>query len=171
VKIWGNPMNKLTALANPGTHPDGDGLFLKVHKRGGASWLLRLQRDGKRQDIGLGSAKLLPLGEARQKACELRKAIKIDRRDVLAERKDEAAARVAFRDAARQYHAENAAGWKSAIYAPRSGAGISDAKAPVEWIAERAFAHQRRDSLARGASGLVGRMGPGFSRQADGLHG
>jgi integrase len=116
-------MKKLTALAvkaalaNPGTYQDGDGLFLKVDKRGGASWLLRLQRDGKRQDIGLGSAKLLPLAEAREKANELRKAVKIDRRDVLAERKSEAAAKVTFRDAARQYHSENAAGWKSAIYA------------------------------------------------------
>lgn len=116
-------MKKLTALAikaalaNPGTYQDGDGLFLKVDKRGGAYWLLRLQRDGKRQDIGLGSAKLLPLVEARQKASELRKAVKIDRRDVLAERKSEAAAKVTFREAARQYHKENAAGWKSAIYA------------------------------------------------------
>ena len=116
-------MKKLTALAikaalaNPGTYQDGDGLFLKVDKRGGAYWLLRLQRDGKRQDIGLGSAKLLPLVEARQKASELRKAVKIDRRDVLAERKSEAAAKVTFREAARQYHRENAAGWKSAIYA------------------------------------------------------
>lgn len=116
-------MKKLTALAikaalaNPGTYQDGDGLFLKVGKRGGASWLLRLQRDGRRQDIGLGSAKLLSLAEARQKANELRKAIKIDRRDVLAERKDEAGAKVTFREAARQYHRENAAAWKSAIYA------------------------------------------------------
>ncbi len=53
-------MGKLTAvavkaaLANPGTYQDGDGLFLKVGKTGAASWLLRLQRDGKRQDIGLG---------------------------------------------------------------------------------------------------------------------
>ena len=116
-------MGKLTAvavkaaLANPGTYQDGDGLFLKVDKRGGASWTLRLQRDGKRQDIGLGSAKLLSLAEARNKASGYRKAVKIERRDVLAERKDEAAAKVTFRDAARQYHAENEAGWKSAVYA------------------------------------------------------
>ncbi|MBJ7439296.1 MAG: tyrosine-type recombinase/integrase [Sphingopyxis sp.] len=115
-------MGKLTAvavkaaLANPGTYQDGDGLFLKVDKRGGASWLLRLQRDGKRQDIGLGSAKLITLAEVRQKASELRKAIKIERRDVLAERKDEAAAKVTFREAARQYHAANEAGWKSEVY-------------------------------------------------------
>jgi integrase len=116
-------MGKLTAvavkaaLANPGTYQDGDGLFLKVDKRGGASWLLRLQRDGRRQDIGLGSAKLITLAEVRQKASELRKAIKIDRRDVLVERKDEAAAKVTFREAAREYHMANEAGWKSKVYA------------------------------------------------------
>lgn len=115
-------MGKLTAVAvkaaltNPGTYQDGEGLFLKVDKRGGAYWLLRLQRDGKRQDIGLGSAKLLALAEARQKASGLRKAVKIDRRDVLAEKKDEAAAKVTFAVAARQYHTENAAGWKSSVY-------------------------------------------------------
>jgi integrase len=115
-------MGKLTAmavkaaLANPGTYQDGDGLFLKVDKRGGASWTLRLQRDGKRQDIGLGSARLLTLAEAREKAGGLRKAIKIERRDVLAERKDEAAAKVTFREAAQAYHEENKAGWKSKIY-------------------------------------------------------
>ena len=101
-------MGKLTAVAvkaalsNPGTYQDGEGLFLKVDKRGGAYWLLRLQRDGKRQDIGLGSAKLLTLAEARQKASGLRKAVKIDRRDVLAEKRDEAAATVTFRVAARR---------------------------------------------------------------------
>lgn len=120
--MWGNDVGKLTAvavkahLANPGTYQDGDGLFLKVDKRGGASWTLRLQRDGKRQDIGLGSARLLSLAEARDKANSLRKAVKVERRDVLAEKKDEAAAKVTFREAARQYHAENEAGWKSAIY-------------------------------------------------------
>lgn len=116
-------MGKLTAvavkaaLANPGTYQDGEGLFLKVDRRGGAYWLLRLQRDGKRQDIGIGSAKLLSLAEARQKASGLRKAVKIDRRDVLAEKNDETAAKVTFSMAARQYHSENEAGWKSAVYA------------------------------------------------------
>jgi len=104
------------ALANPGTYQDGDGLFLKVGKSGAASWLLRLQQDGKRRDIGLGSAKLLTLAEAREKAGQLRKAIKVEKRDVLAERKDEAAAKVTFSAAARQYHTENEAGWKSAVY-------------------------------------------------------
>jgi integrase len=115
-------MGKLTAIAvkaaltNPGTYQDGEGLFLKVDKRGGASWLLRIQRDGKRQDIGLGGAKLLTLAEARNKAFGLRKAVKLDNRDILIEKKDEAAAKISFREAACQYHEENKAGWKSAVY-------------------------------------------------------
>ena len=50
-------MGKLTAvavkaaLANQGTYQDGDGLFLKVDKRGGAYWNLRLQQDGKRRNL------------------------------------------------------------------------------------------------------------------------
>ncbi len=106
-----------TALATPGTYQDGDGLLLKVSKTGAASWLLRLQRDGKRKDIGLGSAKLVTLAMARDKARELRMAVKVERRDILAERRDVIAAQVTFREAAKQYHAENANGWKSATYA------------------------------------------------------
>ena len=67
------------ALANPGAYQDGDGLFLKVGKIGLASWLLRLQQDGKRRDIGLGSAKLVTLADAREKANELRKAMKVEK--------------------------------------------------------------------------------------------
>ena len=123
-------MGKLTAiavkahLATPGTYQDGDGLFLKVDKRGGASWLLRLQHDGKRRDIGIGSAKLVTLAIAREKARELRIAVKVERRDVLAERKDANAAKVTFKEAAIQYHAENEGGWKSKTYARQWLAGL-----------------------------------------------
>lgn len=115
-------MGKLTALAvkallsNPGSYHDGDGLVLKVDKRGGAYWFLRLQRDRRRQDIGLGSVRQVSLSHARMKAAELRWAVKMEGRDILAERKEEAAAAVTFREAAEQYHRENEAGWKSATY-------------------------------------------------------
>jgi integrase len=116
-------MGKLTAisvkaaLATPGTFQDGDGLFLKVKPSGAASWYLRIQRDGKRRDIGIGSAKLITLSMARDKARQARMAVKVERRDILAERKDAAAAKVTFREAAIQYHAENEGGWKSRTYA------------------------------------------------------
>lgn len=123
-------MGKLTAisvkaaLATPGTYQDGDGLFLKVTGTGAASWILRIQRDGKRRDIGIGSAKLITLAIARDKAADLRKAVKVERRDVLAERRDAASAQVTFREAAIQYHAENKGGWKSKIYARQWLAGL-----------------------------------------------
>ena len=116
-------MGKLTAIAvkaamaTLGTYQDGDGLFLKVSGKGAASWKLRVQHDGKRRDIGIGSAKLVTLAMAREKARELRVAVKIDRRDILAERKDASAAKVTFREAAIQYHTENEGSWKSRIYA------------------------------------------------------
>lgn len=120
-------MGRLTATAvkayllKSGTYQDGDGLFLKVRAdraggAGSAQWLMRIQRDGKRQDVGLGSAKTVTLAQARARADELRNAVKVGKRDVLAEKKDEAAAKITFRVAARQYHAENEAGWKSAVY-------------------------------------------------------
>ena len=111
-----------SVLANPGVHSDGDGLFLKVRadragNAGSAQWFVRIQFDGKRRDYGLGGSKLMSLAEAREAARELRRAIKVERRDVLSERRDQAAATITFREAAKIYHAENEAGWKSAVYA------------------------------------------------------
>ncbi|MFT5328941.1 MAG: integrase [Parasphingorhabdus sp.] len=124
----GHGMAKLTAtalrsaLSRPGVHGDGNGLFLKVRSdkagnAGSAQWFVRIQLDGKRRDYGLGSSKLVSLADARDAARELRKAIKIERRDVLTERRDQAAAMTTFCEAAKNYHAENEAGWKSAVYA------------------------------------------------------
>lgn len=115
-------MGKLTAtfvkanLKVPGSYQDGDGLFLKVDKRGGASWYLRVMRDGKRRDISLGSAKLISLAEARAMGVLTRKAVKVEGRDIIAERRKSKAQGVTFRQAAERYHAENKGGWKSAGY-------------------------------------------------------
>lgn len=110
-------MGKLTAnevkasLSKPGTYSDGDGLFLKVSKTGGASWLLRVQHDGKRRDIGLGSAKLVTLAAARAKAAEARKAIREDGRDLIAEKRKAKAEAVTFRQAALKYHETHKDQW------------------------------------------------------------
>lgn len=57
-------MPKLTALkvksAKPGRHADGEGLYLLVKPTGAKSWLLRIQMDGKRRDVGLGSVDTSP---------------------------------------------------------------------------------------------------------------
>lgn len=52
---------------------DGNGLYLKVDANGSKRWVQRLVIQGKRRDIGLGSASLVTLAEAREKALEGRK--------------------------------------------------------------------------------------------------
>jgi integrase len=51
------------------------GLYLSVGEENARSWLLRYSFDGKRRHLGLGSAELLTLAEAREKAHEQRKLI------------------------------------------------------------------------------------------------
>lgn len=69
-------MPSLTALrvknAKPGRHADGRGLYLLVRESGSRSWVLRTQVNGKRQDLGLGSAARISLAQARTKAEEAR---------------------------------------------------------------------------------------------------
>jgi integrase len=127
-------MSKLTALtiknAKPGRHADGGGLYLLVKPTGGKSWLLRIQVDGKRRDIGLGSfdplprtnkaddtvaipilhRKILTLAEAREKAGLLRAAAKAGL-DPVAERDRERRSIPTFRKAAKEAHAALKEGW------------------------------------------------------------
>lgn len=102
-------MGNLTAnevkafLSKPGTYQDGDGLFLKVDKRGGASWLVRIQHQGKRRDYTIGTAKLVTLANARIEAVKLREAVRIKGRDPVAEKRKTKAETVSFKEAADAY--------------------------------------------------------------------
>ena len=72
-------MGRLSATAVkaaklPGRYGDGDGLYLLVSRAGARSWVCRVQKDGKRRDIGLGSAKKVSLAVARERpghACSI----------------------------------------------------------------------------------------------------
>lgn len=72
-------MGKLTAKAvtalGPGRHHDGDCLLLEVRPTGSRSWLARVRHNGKRRDIGLGSASVISLARARERCREVRTAI------------------------------------------------------------------------------------------------
>ena len=73
-------LNRLTArraatLAEPGRHSDGGGLYLNVTPSGARSWLFMWKKDGKRREMGLGSAASVPLASAREKAAECRKLV------------------------------------------------------------------------------------------------
>ena len=110
-------MGKLTAvkirsLTEPGRYSDGDGLFLEINGKGAASWILRVQNNGKRQDIGLGSTKSVSLKDARDAAFATRQKI-AQGIDPVAERRQERQAIPTFREAAKLVHEEHEKAWKN----------------------------------------------------------
>lgn len=64
---------KVESLKEPGMHGDGEGLYLRVGATGCKSWILRTVVYGRRRDLGIGSALLVSLAEAREAARALRK--------------------------------------------------------------------------------------------------
>jgi integrase len=108
-------MGKLTDLkvknAKPGVHGDGAGLYLRVKPSGAKSWVLRVQFNGRRQDIGLGGYPAdRSLTEAREEAYRLRK---LARRggNALAERDREKLIIPTFAEAVTAAHEELSKGW------------------------------------------------------------
>ena len=107
-------MGRLTAMAvknaKAGRHGDGLGLYLLVKETGARSWMLRVQQNGKRRDIGLGSIAALSLAEARDKAAILRKHA-LNGRDPIAERDRDRRPTPTFREAFKATHEALKAGW------------------------------------------------------------
>lgn len=128
-------MPALTAAAirnaKPGRHADGQGLYLLVKPTLAKTWVLRVQVDGRRRDIGLGSViaedKLkrpsaigedipleqrsrLTLAEARELAARLRNVAKAGR-DPAAERRRDRSPPPSFKEAAIKAHAALAPSW------------------------------------------------------------
>lgn len=109
-------MGKLTdtavkAAKEPGRYGDGDGLFLNVKRTGARSWVVRVQKNDKRRDIGIGGYPKVPLALARKRAAEIRSQMEAGV-DPVAERK-RAAGIPTFRLAAASVHAEHKAGWRN----------------------------------------------------------
>lgn len=117
------------------TFQDGDGLILSCAPTGAKSWVLRVQVEGKRRDIGLGTVdadgagrnafgaednrladtslmlkRSLTLAEAREKAAALRKLAKAGADPVL-ERDKERKRIPTFAEALKAAHADLAQGW------------------------------------------------------------
>ena len=85
-------MAKLTALsvkalAKPGRHGDGGGLYLHVAPSGTKSWVQRIVIKEKRRDIGLGAYPSVTLAQARSLAADNRSAVS-EGRDPLSEKRE-----------------------------------------------------------------------------------
>jgi integrase len=111
-------MSKLTALkirslTNPGRYTDGRGLMVVIGKDGSRKWVLRVQVNGKRRDIGLGPVADVPLADAREAATEMRRQIRLGV-DPVAERRKTRTRIPTFRDAALSVHDEHKPSWRNA---------------------------------------------------------
>ncbi|MBY0227617.1 MAG: tyrosine-type recombinase/integrase [Hyphomicrobium sp.] len=95
-----------------GRYGDGDGLYLVVDPSGAARWVLRIQSNGRRRDIGLGGAKIVTLGEARDLAHEVRRKAKSGI-DPVAARRAERHGVPTFAAIAKIVHREHHSGWRN----------------------------------------------------------
>lgn len=100
-------LNKLTAAevvnASPGWLSDGGGLFARADGEGRKRWIFRYTFDGRKKEIGLGSAKAVTLANARAEAKKLRHAV-AQGRDPLAERRHAVAVAAATKTFAEVAH-------------------------------------------------------------------
>lgn len=102
--------------AKPGRHVDGRGLCLLVKDSGARTWVLRMQRNGRRRDYGLGSALEVSLAEAREAAAALRRKVRAGD-DPVAERRRARKVIPSFETAARECYEALKEGWKNRRYA------------------------------------------------------
>lgn len=102
--------------AGPGRHGDGNGLYLVVSETGSRKWVLRIQVNGRRRDIGLGSASNIGLAEVREAAEDLRRAVRRGE-DPLVEKRRSKAIIPTFSETAKQVHKEHAPSWKNKKHA------------------------------------------------------
>lgn len=110
----------LTALkvknAKPGRHTDGRGLCLLVKDSGARTWVLRMQKDGRRRDYGLGSGQEVTLAEAREAATALRRKVR-EGNDPIAERRRARKIIPSFETATRDCYEALKEGWKNKRHA------------------------------------------------------
>ncbi|WP_448206655.1 tyrosine-type recombinase/integrase [Azospirillum sp. sgz302134] len=112
---------KLTAarvrtLKEPGRYVDGRGLMLVIGTDGSRKWVLRIQKDGRRRDFGLGSERDVSLADARDEAGRIRRQVRAGL-DPVAEKRKATRVVPTFADAARACHAEHKDAWKNKKHA------------------------------------------------------
>lgn len=122
-------INRLTAigvkaLAEPGLHADGAGLYLRIDQTLNRRWVFVFFHGGKRREMGLGSAAAVDLKTARRAADAARQLV-AQGRDPIAERKIDAASALTFGDLAERVIADLEPGWKNPKAGPQWRASLN----------------------------------------------
>jgi len=100
---------------DPGKYHDGHGLILRVKANGAKQWVQRIVIRGKRCELGLGSAALVPLADARERALNNRRMARAGGDPLQAKRESEAV--LTFEEAARRVHALHTPTWRNPKHA------------------------------------------------------
>jgi integrase len=120
--------DKLTAISirrkrDPGLYHDGAGLYLQVTEYDTQSWIFKFTLKGRARQMGLGSAELVSLAEARRKRDDARRLL-LDGIDPIEARRSARQARelavveaVSFKQAAMAYMSAHEAGWRNVRHA------------------------------------------------------
>lgn len=122
-KLTARTVDGLCKAGLPGMTNDGDSLYLKIGRGGGASWVFRYRQAGKLRDMGLGAYPGVSLADARTLAFEARRMIQQgedpigEKRAAARAAREEAARAVTFSDLGEQYIKAHRAGWKNAKHA------------------------------------------------------
>ena len=113
----------------PGKYFDGHGLFLRVQSNGAKQWVQRIVIRGKRCEIGLGSAVLVPLATAREKAFSNR-ALARSGGDPLASKRS-IEARLTFSEAVEEYLKGKLAEFRSEKHSKQWRSTLDNYASPV----------------------------------------
>ena len=111
------PTNRLSARfvqsAPAGYHADGAGLYLLVTPERTASWVLRYTFKGRKREMGLGSAAVFSLADARQRAVQQRKLLADGIDPIEARRLAHSDSPRLWGEAVEDFISAHAPGWKS----------------------------------------------------------
>lgn len=98
-------------VAQPGKYFDGHGLYLRVDATGARRWVQRIVIRGRRVEMGLGSASLVSLAEARELAISNRKLAREGGDPLRAKRESQEV--LTFEEAAQKVWELNRPGWRN----------------------------------------------------------
>ena len=114
-------LNLPALLKTPGRYRVGDGMFLKVLDEHRAYFVYRYRVDGREHEASLGSARKITLAEANNRHLAMLKAVRVDKRDPLADKRAakasasnaSAATKPTFGECADHHIAAHAASWRN----------------------------------------------------------
>lgn len=136
-KATGLTARKVETLKTPGLFADGNGLYLQVTAAGAKTWIFRFQIDGRRRDMGLGSAGIVSLADARQVVLDARRMVRDGLDPIEARNAAKAAAAVqiaratTFRECAEAFIEGNQAGWRNDKHAAQWSSTLKTYAFPV----------------------------------------